>query len=168
MGVEDRLDFLYNLFEKELQLQSKLLDYAREKKRCLLGNDMEKLSEILEEEGEIVFQAKETEAKIKRSWKEIVLQMGLEGEELSVSRLAVLAGEGRGERFLLIQQRLRDTLTELRRVNEENAIIIRDTLNYIEVLFSIILREFDKNERSCGYFGSGWGRTCGIIIDGVM
>ena len=168
MGVEDRLDFLYNLFEKELQLQSKLLDYAREKKRCLLGNDMEKLSEILEEEGEIVFQAKETEAKIKRSWKEIVLQMGLEGEELSVSRLAVLAGEGRGERFLLIQQRLRDTLTELRRVNEENAIIIRDTLNYIEVLFSIILREFDKNERSCGYFGSGVGQSCGIIIDGVM
>lgn len=168
IGVEDRLGFLLSLFEKELQLQKQLLHWAKEKKQCFLKNDLEKLPNILDEEGELVFQAKETEVKIKRAWKEIALQLDLKEEELNISRLVSLTDEERGEKFREVQEALKETVAELRRVNEENAIIIQDTLNYIEVMFSIIFREFDKKERTYAPFGSGFGRTCGIIIDGVM
>lgn len=163
----DRVSFLLNLLEKEVQLQKGILRCAQEKKQCLLRNRVEDLSRLLEQEGELVFQAKEIEMKIKRVWREIAPQVGLDPEKLSIPGLAPLVGEERGKRFLALREELQETLVELQKVNQENAIIIRDTLNYIEVMFSIILREFDRKERSYGQFGFEQG-PCGIIINGVV
>lgn len=170
MGVENFLTFLLTLLEKEAQLQREILRCAREKRQCLLKNRMDELSDLLEWEGELVFQAKEVEVKIKRVWKEVAPQVGLDPGNLNISRLVSLAGETQGEKFLAVQQELKEVVAELQRVNQENAIIIRDTLNYIEVMFSIILREFDRREQGYyGRFGSGFENgPCGLIINGVV
>ncbi|MCX7667311.1 MAG: flagellar protein FlgN [Atribacterota bacterium] len=169
MDVGDFLAFLLTLLEKEVQFQREILRCAREKRQCLLKNRMNELGDLLEQEGELVFQAKEIEVKIKRIWREIAPQMGLDPENLNISCLSALAGGEQGKRFLAVQQELREIVTELQRVNQENAMIIRDTLNYIEVMFSIILREFDRKEQSYGRFGSGFENgPCGLIINGVV
>ena len=165
----DLVGFLLNLLEKEVQLQKGVLRCAQEKKQCLLKNRVEDLSKLLEQEGGLVFQAKEVEMKIKRVWREVAPQIGLDSEKLSIASLAPLVGEERGKRFLVLRQELQETLAELQRVNQENAIIIRDTLNCIEIMFSTILREFDRRERSYGQFGFGFEQgPCGIIINGVV
>ncbi|MGQ9472934.1 MAG: flagellar protein FlgN [Candidatus Caldatribacteriaceae bacterium] len=168
--IEDVLNFLFALLEKELQLQKSLLECARQKKQYLLKNRMEELSELLEKEGELVFQAKETETKIRRIWVDVALQMGLESKNFSISYLASLAGEEKGKKFLALQEELKEILKEIHKVNQENAIIIRDTLDYIEVMFSIVLREFEKWEQQnyspfrCNLSGGSYG----ILINGVI
>lgn len=167
--MEDVLNFLFALLEKELQLQKELLECVQQKKRCLLHNRMEELTEILEREGELVFQAKEVEIKIRRIWSEMAPQVGLESKDLNISYLASLVGEEKGKRFLALQEELKKTLGEIHKVNQENAIIIRDTLDYIEVMFSIVLREFEKRKQNYDRFGCNPNReSCGILINGVM
>ncbi len=167
--MEEFLNFFLSLLEKELRLQKELLELARQKKKFLLQNRMEELVGILEKEGELVCQAREVETKMKRVWKEAVHQLGLEPEEFSISRLVKLSDQGRGKKFLDLQSDLQKTLWELRELNEQNALIIRDTLNYIEIMFSILFRHFDTQGKSYGPFGQvSNGGSCGIIINGVV
>ncbi|MEN3185717.1 MAG: flagellar export chaperone FlgN [Atribacterota bacterium] len=169
MDGENFLAFLLTLLEKETQFQKEILRCAWKKRQCLLKNRMEELSELLEREGELVFQAKEVERKIERLWKERAPLLGFNSEKLNISDLATLVGGEEGEKFLAVQQELKEVVMELQRVNHENAMIIRDTLNYIEVMFSIILREFDRKEQSYGWFGTGFENgPRGLIINGVV
>ncbi|MEN3202540.1 MAG: flagellar protein FlgN [Atribacterota bacterium] len=164
--------FIYLLegFKRELELQRELLDAARKKQDLLLKNDIEALVPLLEQEENLVFRTCSVEKRLKNIWKELSERFFPDAGDMSLSKIIELASDDiRGE-FQKVQEELTKVVQELRELNHQNAILIEDILNYISVVFSLLLREVERQENPYGTFCRDFpgGNTRGVLIDGVV
>uniref|UniRef100_A0A7V3YMC7 Flagellar protein FlgN n=1 Tax=Candidatus Caldatribacterium californiense TaxID=1454726 RepID=A0A7V3YMC7_9BACT len=161
-------------FKRELGLQERLLEIARKKQALLLKNDIEALVPLLEEEGELVFQTCAVERRLGNIWEEMKRRFFPEEQEMSLSRVFELADADLQEEFRALQGELNRVVRELQELNRQNALLIEDVLNYIDVVFSLLLREVERQEqKNSPCYGPPRGEEYrggvrGILIDGVV
>lgn len=161
-------------FKRELVLQERLLEIARKKQEILLKNDIEALVPLLEEEGELVFQTCAVERRLGKIWEEMKRQFFPKEQEMSLSRVFELADADLQGEFLLLREELSRVVRELQELNRQNALLIEDVLNYIDVVFSLLLREVERQEqKNSPCYGPPRGERSrggvrGILIDGVV
>jgi len=170
IALNDFLSHLLMVLGKELQLQTELLQAAEEKKDLLLKNHIEELVPLLEREMDLVTQVRDTEKQLSDVWKNMVEQCNLEPGELALSRIIELSPPDLALKFSEIQIELKRVLKTLQEINLQNAILINDTLHYIDVVFSLLMGE-EKNK-----FYSPLGKeeeksareSKGILINGII
>lgn len=164
--------FVYLLegFRRELSLQRELLDIARKKQGLLVTNNIEALVPLLEREEDLVFQVCSVERRLKNVWKELVERFFPDAGDMSLSKVIELADEDLREDFRKVQGELTVVVRELRELNSRNAVLIEDILNYINVVFSLLLRETERQENPYGALRRGGheGSIRGVLIDGVV
>lgn len=164
--------FVYLLegFKRELTLQEELLDIARKKQDLLVANNIEALVPLLEREEDLVFQTCSTEKRLKNIWRELTERFFPDAGDMCLSKVIELADGDMQEEFRKVQEALTKVVQELRELNRRNAMLIEDILNYIGVVFSLLLRETERQENPYGTFRRGLyeGSIRGVLIDGVV
>lgn len=164
--------FIYLLegFKRELELQRELLDIAQKKQNLLVKNDIEALVPLLEQEENLVFRTCSVEKRLKNVWKELSERFFPDAGDMSLSKIIELVGDDMREEFQKIQEELARVVQELRELNHQNAMLIEDILNYIGVVFSLLLREVEHQENPYGAFCRDFpaGNVRGVLIDGVV
>lgn len=162
--------YLLEGFRRELELQRELLDIARKKRDLLLANDIEALVPLLEREEDLVFQVCGVERRLQHVWGELQKTYFPDAGDLSFSILLDLVDEDLKEEFRTLREELTVVTRELRELNRQNALLIEDILNYIGVVFSLLLRETERQENPYGPLrgnSPGWG-VRGVLVDGVV
>ncbi|MCS7242477.1 flagellar protein FlgN [Candidatus Caldatribacterium sp.] len=162
--------YLLEGLKRELELQQELLDIARKKQGLLVTNNIEALVPLLEREEDLVFQTCSMEKRLKNIWKELTERFFPNAGEMHLSKIIELADMDMREEFRRLQESLTAVVEELRELNRRNAILIEDILNYISVVFSLLLREAERQESPYGVFRKGLpeGSIRGVLIDGVV
>ncbi len=168
IALNDFLSHLLAILEKELRLQTELWQVAEEKRDLLLKNQLEELVFLLEKEMNLVIQVRDTEKQLTDVWENMVERCNLEPGELNLGRIIELSPPDLALKFGEVQRELKRVVRALREVNSQNAILIDDTLRYIDVVFSLLMGEGENSFYSPRGKEKPAKESKGILINGVI
>ncbi|CCQ96419.1 putative FlgN family protein [[Clostridium] ultunense Esp] len=127
------------LLEQMTKLQEELLPLEEEKKEALIRGEISRLSEIVQLETQKINLLSKLEREREKAAEELAFAWNLPPESLTLSALTdrmedpYLKG-----RFQELQKLLNERSQQLQRQNEINQILIRDSLDYVNMAFSLL------------------------------
>lgn len=125
---------LIDILEAELQNYTKLLELSDKKTAVIVKNDVDKLKSITAEENSIVDNNRELEKKRETVMDNISKVLNKDKSTLSLSVLAELLKNQAGEQSKLrdLNTSFKQTLNNLKIVNEKNGVLISQALEYVD------------------------------------
>lgn len=135
---EDRLSTMVGLLETERGLYERLSQLARQKQDVLVRGRLSDLELVLEEEKAVLSTVAEIEEERYALQCGLARELGLEATDLTVGRLAELAGATFGPRLRENQQSLVRLINELSATNQCNADLIQQSLAYINFTMDLL------------------------------
>lgn len=159
--MEEFLEVLENENEEYILLH----EIAKEKTPVIISGDIEKLNEITEKEQEIVDKVGNHEKKRMRVLKDIGEVLGKDVESLSLSELIRLFDRQPEEQKKLMQihDRLKHTLNNMNMVNEQNKILIEQSLELVN--FDIHLLNSLKQAPATANYNKNAANTGDVLIE---
>lgn len=146
--MKELINSYAEVLAEERELCRSLLAKAMTKKDVLVRGDIAALEEIVRVEEEMIHLAGRLEQRRLEYHRQLAQSLGLTEEELSVERLIVLARDAGCELETVLSD-LKEILTELGQINEINAALIRQSLDFVN--FSLSL--FTGAEEGATYAG---------------
>ncbi len=101
----------------------------------------------------------------------MVENFSLGDNEFTLSRLGELAEEREKEKILFSKEELSSIAKELEETNQQNNVLIKEALDYVDIVFSLLVGETGEDE---GYTSLKSGKKknahsrSGILIDGTV
>jgi len=130
--MQNRLDKFEKILTKELNFYRNLLNYSREKHKSLISKEIDDISLITQKEEALVHKIRECETLRIEILKEISNEIKVEIDELNITRLSELTENSEIKKSLLEKKdELKSTLDELRKVNDLNTELIKQSLDII-------------------------------------
>jgi len=130
--MQKKLESLADFFNKELNFYKNLLSYSREKNKNLVEKNLEEISIITQKEEKLVSKIKETEVRRVELLKEIAKETKLEFGNLNMTKVAELSDDPKIKKQIIeTKDSLSDILEELRKINDMNTELIKQSLEII-------------------------------------
>lgn len=162
---------LLEVLEEGCALQRKLLEVVREEQEVLVQNRVGELGDVVKKKADLILENQAFERKLAGVLRNIARFAGLEEKEICISQVLSLFPEEMAFSIETLQNEIWEISAELQRVNQQNAILIKDALNYFNAVFALLTRVESHNSLEA-YDPSGKkepGRALqGILIDGRM
>ncbi len=163
---------LLEVLEEGCALQRKLLEVVKEEQEVLVQNRVGELGDVVKKKADLILENQAFERKLTGVLHNIAKFAGLEEkEEICISQVLSLFPEEMAFSIENLQNEILEINAELQRINQQNAILIRDVLNYFNAVFALLTRveDHDSLEAYDSSGKKGPGRTLqGILIDGRM
>lgn len=125
------------IFKKEYEQYCVLLDKAQIKQQAIMENDIDKLAEIVSDEQGIIKLIEELESKRHSFLDEFALEEKTVGTGFSFAELMDYMPEER-EKMQELKADLLTVLDKLQHINEENKLLIEDSLKITEYSLQVI------------------------------
>ncbi|BER93243.1 flagellar protein FlgN [Atrimonas thermophila] len=162
---------LLEVLKEGCTLQKKLLEVVREEQEILIQNRIGELGDVVKKKADLILENQAFERKLTGVLRNIASFAGLEEKETCISQVLPLFPEEIAISIKALQNDIWETSAEVQRVNQQNAILIKDTLNYFNAVFALLARIESYNSFEA-YDPSGKRETGkalqGILIDGRM
>lgn len=131
---------LLEVLEKEEAGYRELIEASTRKKEVIIKADVENLEKIAGEEQEIAGRIKNIENKRISIMSDIANVLNRKVEELTIDvMIEVLKNQPKEQEELVnIRSRLKDTLTEMRIINEENQALVNQAMEMIEFDLTLV------------------------------
>jgi len=130
--MENELKKLLDYLTKELTYYKSLLNYSKQKNKALIDNNIEDISVITLKEEKLVSKIRDLEKQRIELLKNIAAQNKIEISELNITKLSELINNEKLKTELLkTKDLLNDCLNELRKLNDQNTEMIKQTLEII-------------------------------------
>lgn len=139
MIEDERLSTMVGLLETERGLYERLSQLARRKQDVLVHGRLPDLELILEEEKAALATIADIEEERYALQCGLAREFGLQPSDLTVSRLANMAGPVYGPRLRESQQSLVRLINELSAINQCNAELIQQSLAYINFTMDLLV-----------------------------
>lgn len=160
------MDELLGVLEREEAEYRQLVEASTRKKEVIIKADIKSLEEITGEEQEIAGRIKNIENRRIEIMSDIANVLNRKAEELTVdAMMEVLKSQPKEQAQLAeIRTRLKDTLTEMKEINEQNQTLINQAMEMVEFDMALLksLRQapetanYNKNAYNTGeLLGSG-------------
>ncbi len=161
---EERLRVMVDMLGRETELYTELVELARAKQKILVDGEIPSLESVLFKERDLLRAISQVEEDRYALQCDLASDLGLSPGELTVGRLADMAGTPCGPVLRERQQRLAGLIQELSAVNQCNAELINQALAYVDFTLGALsgAREAAVYERS-GRRHAGRGRR---FLDG--
>ena len=160
---------LLEVLEEGCALQKKLLEVVKKEQEVLIQNRVGELGDVVKKKADLILENQAFECKLAGVLRNIARFAGLEEKEICISQVLSLFPEEMAFSIETLQNEIWEISAELQRVNQQNAILIKDALNYFNAVFALLTRVENHNSLEA-YDPSGKkepGRTFqGILIDG--
>ncbi|MFW5985577.1 MAG: flagellar protein FlgN [Halanaerobiaceae bacterium] len=137
---EKLLDNLYAVLKTEYEYYQKLNDFASEKKEAIIENDVEKLTEIIEKEKDIIAEINQLEDKRDNLLAEFNSKVDLDTEQLNYSQLVENISQKWETRLGELREKLLNIIDELHQKNEENKSLINEAIKLNNFSFKMMTR----------------------------
>ncbi len=135
---EESLSEMLNLLEAERRLYEDLLGLARRKQEVLVEGRLSELEGLIEREKEALGGVAAVEEERFALQCRLAGALGLEPAELTVGRLAEVAGQPFGARLIQVQQALVTLIDDLSTLNQCNTEMIQQSLAYVDFVMGLL------------------------------
>jgi len=149
---------LEKLLEQEIAAYSQLLQIEREKEQAIIRNDADALLEILSREEPAVAHANELERRILEARDALARQVGISGKpasaclpdrpesthadgHLTLREIIAALEPPRSERLESLRVKLFGFAEEIRRINQTNYLLLKQSIELLDEVISAILGE---------------------------
>jgi flagellar biosynthesis/type III secretory pathway chaperone len=145
---------LIEILDKEEICYKNLLEVSKEKTDIIIAGDTTALQNLTKKEQEVVAKTTRLEKNREQIIEDIALVLNEKKENLTISRLLEKlkkSGED-SQRLRKIQLEIQKTITELKRVNEQNRLLLNQSMEMIDFTINAIQskRSFATNDYSQG------------------
>ncbi|WP_251554713.1 flagellar protein FlgN [Neobacillus muris] len=145
--MED-LNQLTQLLERMIEVHTRLLDLAKEKRGVLVAGDIQDIQSLLFRESSCTDEIQKLEQRRKQLVQEYMEQRGMTGHSFTLEEVVKLPAEPSIKaRLDLIAKQLRYLVQEISQVNESNQQLIQTSLSYIQYAMSLYV----PKEQEIGY-----------------
>lgn len=132
------LNELMDVLEKETALYEDILKISRNKTRVVVEGKIQELDSIVKVEQNIVLQIGRLEDKREELVARIRTELGLDSEQITISEIVKHVPEEQAVSLKASQEKMVNTLGELKNVNDLNSKLIRNSLDYIDFSVNLI------------------------------
>lgn len=124
---------LFSVVEALVREHQRLLALAEHKKQVLIENEMDTLSQIVQEEAELIHRIERLETERQGAGRLLAVRAGVRAEQLTAERVAQMAEtSGERERMTTLTEELRDVILKLKDFNDLNQMLIQQSLDLIQ------------------------------------
>ncbi|HSV31410.1 MAG TPA: flagellar export chaperone FlgN [Atribacteraceae bacterium] len=166
--LSDYLDFLLDLIGKEIEVQECILQIAGEKRRVLRENHIEELLCYLRQEETLLLQAQDLEREMNQVWKKMCNEHSLNLPVFRLADLIDLADDEQAQLLSKTKEHLSTVVRDLEVINRQNALLIKEALEYINIVFSLLVEGPPEKSGALGYAPPGGKEGPGKNINGLF
>ena len=149
---DDLIVRLIEIVNAEIRYFNRLLELLQVDQVAIVDDDVEGIEASVSQQREISAEAQMLEAERIQVIEEISRCLELEPESLSLNRLIRFLERNQGEELAGMRQVLLDLNTKIRKVNENNAFLIRQSMRYTDRCLDILTGQ-PVGQRTYGKFG---------------
>lgn len=134
------MENLIDVLNRECSEYEGLLEVSQRKTPIIVSGDLEKLQKITDEEQEMVNRLNRLERRRTEVTADIATVLNKDVKQLTLTNLiGMLEGRKSEQNALaIVHDKLGGTIRELQRVNEQNASLLRDSLEMVEFEISML------------------------------
>lgn len=129
---------LIDILDRQREFYQKLLEIAKAKQPVLVKGDLAKLEEFTKQEEQIVVQVGKLEEQRSRVHQALANHFHFPEPEITLSEIAAKVSAELSDKLSQVGDGLKDTLNELKDVNNLNSVLIKQSLDYIEFTVNLI------------------------------
>jgi flagellar biosynthesis/type III secretory pathway chaperone len=150
------IEELTSTLNEELESYQRLLELSEKKTEILVNGHVPALQEITKEEQELAGRVFRLDKKRENVLKDICLVINKKSEDITLSTLIDLLGNQVNEREQLteIDQALKETLEKLRFKNEQNKLLLNQSLDLVNFTINAI-RSIQEYPQTASYENKG-------------
>ena len=134
---------LIEALNKQKEIYQDLLDLSYEKQKVIIGNDTQRLNEIVQEEIKFLSFINKAEGNRLESVAACAADYGLESKEMTLSHLIELAENAQKEELRRLKQELGSLFTRQGELNKVNQKLLETHLEYTETMINVLLSSED-------------------------
>ena len=159
------MENLIDIFNRECSAYEGLLEVSQRKTPIIASGNLENLQKITDEEQDMVNRLNSLERERREVTADIATVLNKDVTKLTLTNLIDMMQTRPAEQSVLaeIHDRLRKTMRELRRVNEQNGELLKDALEMVE--FEITMLQASKAAPQTANYNRGAcsaGETMGV------
>lgn len=143
---------LIEIINAEIRSFNQLLELLQAEQVAIVDDDVEGIEASVAQQQEISGEAQMLEAERIQVTEEMSSCLGLEPESLSLNRLIQLLERNQGEELAGMRGVLLDLNAKIRKANENNAFLIRQSMRYTDRCLDILTGQ-PVSQRTYGKFG---------------
>ncbi len=143
---------LIEIINAEIRSFNQLLELLQAEQVAIVDDDVEGIEASVAQQQEISGEAQMLEAERIQVTEEVSSCLGLEPESLSLNRLIQLLERNQGEELAGMRGVLLDLNAKIRKANENNAFLIRQSMRYTDRCLDILTGQ-PVSQRTYGKFG---------------
>jgi len=157
-----RLARFVELMEREIEAYSQMLEIEREKERAIVSNDPQLLLELLQREEPVVSRANTLEQQIFDCRGRLAVAIGGH-TRMTLREMTALLPATQAEKLNSLRVALFGYAEEIRRINQMNYMLLRQSIEMLDEVIGAILGEQPCNtyarDGSVGQPGAACGQT---------
>jgi len=143
----DKIKVISEIINKEIELHKDLLKLLQEEQNILVNQKFENLEANLLGQLDIIEQIKIDEDKRIKAVNEISEEIGSDTEEIDVDTiLEHIENENEKEQLFRSKEYLKELLRNIKRINDGNDFLIKNSLSFLEKNIKVLLKGTDKEE----------------------
>ena len=146
MDIEDLKKDMMAVLEEEVDVFRKMHGLLTQEQKALTRDDVEGIKSAVENQKQLGEAVRLVDARRDQIAKAIGLKIGVGEEPMTINRLCELYDGEEGERMLELRDSLLDLQAEIRRVNRNNAFLIRHAMRYVDKIM-FLLKSGDGSSR---------------------
>lgn len=133
------IDKFNEVLRDQLVIHEQLLSLSKEKKDVLISGTLSKLEDIVKEEHRLIQEVSHLEQDRYAMITQLAESLGLGVESITISfLLEVIKNDATKDRLVKLRDDLDDTVSELAEINELNAKLLEQSLEYIQTTMELI------------------------------
>jgi flagellar biosynthesis/type III secretory pathway chaperone len=139
---------LLETLKKEYEYYNSLNKMAAEKKECIIKNDIQKLSKLIQEDDKVIVELKELENERIDIIKELAVLYNISNDNINFTSLMEYLPELNRDELSLIRDKLLDIITELHEHNQENKVLIEEAVKINDFSMRLIMNTLEIDQKT--------------------
>ncbi|MCT4613190.1 MAG: flagellar protein FlgN [Clostridia bacterium] len=145
-------ELIINL-NKENDLYKSLTNLGSKKTECIVENKIDEIGSLTNDEQRLITDLNRVIKKREEQFKDIAIVLSLDNQEITLNALIdKLEGNESQASLIEVRDEILKNVTEMREVNEENEVLIKQSMEYVEFTLNAIKTSSNISQDN-GYYG---------------
>ena len=137
-NVEKEVNAIIEILKKEYDYYRDMLELSKSKKRIIVEGKVAELDKIVKLEQNMIVDIGQLERKREEEVVTLCKALGIKSEQVTITELSKVLQPELKNKLEDIREKLRETIEELKSVNDVNGQLIEQSLEYIDYSINLI------------------------------
>lgn len=138
VNIDKEVNAVIDILKKEHSYYNDMLELSKSKKKIIVEGKVAELDKIIKLEQNMIVNIGQLERKREEEVAKLSGRLNLKSEQVTITELANVLQPEQKKRLEEIQNKLQETFSELKSINDINGQLIEQSLEYIDYSINIV------------------------------